>query len=72
MREALATMQQIPDSVWHKEPYTTYLGGDPFYLDITRLHVPAAADKRQLTKKQVVEQMISLQQLAALSYFMLQ
>jgi hypothetical protein len=64
LEEALATMQQIPDSVWHKHPYKEYLGGDPFFLDIYQSHVPALADKRQLTKKQVVEQMIQLQQLA--------
>jgi len=64
LEEALATMQQIPDSVWHKYPYDLYLGGDPFFLNIYDAHTSASADKRQLTKKQVVEQMIQLQQLA--------
>jgi hypothetical protein len=64
LQEALATMQQIPDSVWHKYPYDLYLGGDPFFLNIYQPHVSASADKRQLTRKQVVEQMIQLQQLA--------
>jgi hypothetical protein len=64
LEEALATMQPIPDSVWHKHPYDHYLGGDPFFLNIYEPHVAASADKRQFTKKQVVEQMIRLKQLA--------
>jgi hypothetical protein len=64
LEEALAAMQQIPDSTWHKYPYKEYLGGDPFFLNIYEPHVRALADKRQLTKKQVVEQMIQLQLLA--------
>lgn len=64
LEEALATMQQIPDSVWHKHPYEEYLGGDPFFLDMYHPHVSALADKKQFTKKQVVEQMIALQHLA--------
>jgi hypothetical protein len=64
LEEALATMQQIPDSVWHKHPYKEYLGGDPFFVDVYHPHVSASTDKKQFTKKQVVEQMIALQQLA--------
>lgn len=64
LQEALACLQQIPDSIWHKHPYNEYLGGDPFFLDIYHPHPPASADKKQLTKKQVIEQMIALQQLA--------
>jgi hypothetical protein len=64
LQEALVTMQQIPDSVWHKHPYKEYLGGDPFFLNIYEPHVHASADKRRLTKKLVVEQMIQLQLLA--------
>jgi len=64
LEEALATMQQIPDSVWHKYPYDEYLGGDPFFLNVFAPHAADSTNERQLTKKQVVEEMIQLQQLA--------
>lgn len=64
LEEALATMQQIPDSVWHKYPYDDYLAGDPFFLNVYAPHAADSANNRQLTKKQAVEEMIQLQQLA--------
>ncbi len=51
LEEALATLQQIPDSVWHKYPYKDYLGGDPFFLDIYKTHVAASADAKAVHQK---------------------
>lgn len=63
LEEALVALQQIPDSVWHKYPYDEYLRGDPFFVDVYDPHTAVSTEK-QFTKKQVVERMIVLQQLA--------
>lgn len=62
--EALFVLQQIPDSFWKKEPYSLYIGGDPFYLNVNNAHVVAAAEKLNLNKKEVIQKMIRLEKMA--------
>ena len=64
LEDALATLQQIPDSFYAQYPYDPFLGGDAFSLNIYHPHTAATEDKRSLTKKQVIAEMIKLQQLA--------
>jgi len=64
LNSAIKTLKQIPDSFYSKEPYTTYIGGDPFFLNIYHSYKPTKEDKKNLNKKQVVEQMIHLEKLA--------
>lgn len=64
LAEANTTLRQVPDSFYTQYPYNVYLGGDAFYLDIYHPHTAAGEDKRNLNKKQVIEEMIRLEQLA--------
>ena len=34
LKEALAVLEQIPDSVWLQEPYSDYIRGNAFYLNV--------------------------------------
>ena len=64
LEEAHTTLRLIPDSFYRKYPYDLYLGGDAFDLNINRPHPTASEDKRNLNKKQVIEEMIRLELLA--------
>jgi len=64
LEEAYTTLRQVPDSFYRKYPYNLCLGGDAFYLNINHPHPSASEDKRDLNKKQVIEEMIRLEQLA--------
>lgn len=64
LKDALATLQQIPDSFYAQYPYDTYLGGDAFFLNLNNPHTAAKEDKRSLNKKQLIAEMVKLQQLA--------
>ncbi|AEV97251.1 hypothetical protein A4D02_17210 [Niastella koreensis] len=61
---AHATLRQVPDSFYNQYPYNVALGGDAFYLNIYHPHPAAKEDKRNLNKKQVIEEMERLEQLA--------
>lgn len=61
---ANATLRQVPDSFYNQYPYNAALGGDAFYLNIYHPHPAAKEDKRNLNKKQVIEEMVRLEQLA--------
>jgi hypothetical protein len=62
---ALAVMQQMPDSFWSERPFSDYIKGNPFYLNVNNAHPVTKADKLSLGKKQVVEAMLRLEKLAA-------
>lgn len=64
LTDAMNAMQQVPDSFYNREPYSYYIGGDPFFLDIYHAHMVGEQDHRSLDKKEVVEEMVRLQQLA--------
>lgn len=67
LEKALNVLQQIPDSFWKKEPYSYYIGGNPFYLNVNDAHRVTKNDKLDLNKKEVVEQMIRLEAMAKAS-----
>lgn len=65
LSEALATLKQIPETYWNEYPQSSYNGGNPFYVNIHRLHRMGQEDSaRWLNKKEVIEEMIRLQTLA--------
>lgn len=64
LEEALATLRPVPDSFYQQYPYDPYMGGDAFYLNVYHGHTAAKDDKRNLNKKQVIAEMVQLQQLA--------
>jgi len=57
---AARILKQIPENFWQQEPYVENIGGDPFYLNIYRSHSIDSVEKRNLNKRQVVEEMIAL------------
>lgn len=64
LAEAQTVLHQIPDFYWNQSPYKDYIVGDPFYLNIYSPYRPAKGDKVNLNKRQIVDQMIQLEQLA--------
>lgn len=64
LRDAYSILKQLPDSLWKQQPYEYYIKGNPFYLNFYRAHPVTKEDKRSLNKKQVVEEMIRLEDLA--------
>jgi hypothetical protein len=56
-------MNQLPRGFYQQEPYSDYINGDPFLVNIYNPH-NTDSDKKRLNKKQVVEQMIRLEQVA--------
>jgi hypothetical protein len=64
LQEAFACLQQVPDSFWHQEPYSTYLASNAFYFDIYRSWPYEQEEKQMLNKKQVLKKMIYLEELA--------
>jgi hypothetical protein len=67
LREARAVLRTIPDSFYKRKPYSTYIGGDPFFLNVYRGHQILPQDHQDLGKKQVIEEMISLEERAVSS-----
>lgn len=65
LKDALAVLEQIPDSVWSVYPYSYYIKGNPFYLNVYKSHPVTVADKRDLNKKQVIKEMIRLENMIA-------
>jgi hypothetical protein len=61
---ALQTLRQIPDSFWKREPYVTYIGGNPFYLNVYHAHRIFPEEGMNCNKREVVEKMVQLQRLA--------
>ncbi|MBO9635524.1 MAG: hypothetical protein J7578_20640 [Chitinophagaceae bacterium] len=65
LREALAVLKQIPDHYWSEWPQDPYVGGNPFFLNIHHSHTWLKEDyARSLNKRQVIEGMLQLQELA--------
>ncbi len=64
LNDAYAVLKQIPDSFYEHDPYNYYIGGDPCYLDVHNAHPISKEEKRDLNKKEVVKEMIRLEQLA--------
>ncbi len=64
LEAALKTLQQIPDNFWKNEPYKSYIGGDPFYLNVYNPHKITANDKINSNKKEVISRMLNLEALA--------
>jgi hypothetical protein len=62
--QSAATLKQIPDSFWNKPPYSTYIGGNAFYLNVYNSRSFDSQHQRSLNKRQVIEEMIYLQKLA--------
>jgi hypothetical protein len=62
--DAFNTMKGVPDSFYNKEPYSYYIGGDPFFLNIYHAHAVGEQDHRSLNKKEVVAEMLRLKNLA--------
>jgi hypothetical protein len=61
---ASTVLKKIPDSFYDKEPYSEYIKGNPFYVNVYHSYAPTPEDKISLNKKQAIEQMIRLQKLA--------
>jgi len=64
LNDAYVVLQQIPDSFYEQDPYDYYIGGDPFYLDVHNAHPISKEEKRDLNKKEVIREMLRLEQLA--------
>jgi hypothetical protein len=65
LNDAFETTSRITDSFYNTYPYSEKLiGGDPFFVDIYRSYRITSADKRSLNKKQVISQMVYLENLA--------
>jgi len=63
--EALTILQQLPESYWKEWPQHPYIGGNPFYLNVNQAHRWGREDSAwSLNKKQVVEEMVRLEELA--------
>jgi hypothetical protein len=78
LQDAYAVLKILPDSFYERQPYTDYMIGDPFYLNVYRPHRISIEDKRSLNKKEVVEELIRLEaqakkevKNAALNYYKL-
>jgi hypothetical protein len=61
--KAVVVLKQIPASFWKKEPYITYIKGDPFYLNINYPRIRQATE-RNYNKLQLVETMLQLKKKA--------
>lgn len=64
LRKAADVLRQIPEGFWNRSPYKENIGGDPFYLNVYHASSPTKEDKRSLNKRQVVEEMVRLEELA--------
>ncbi len=59
---ALAVFRTIPNEYWKKEPYSSMLNCNPFFVDWRDTHTPNRADSVRFTKKTFVERLIQLKQ----------
>jgi hypothetical protein len=64
LQDAFNIMKQVAGSFYNAEPYSFYIGGDPFFLNIYHAHAVNQYEHRSLNKKQVVAEMLRLQELA--------
>jgi len=64
LTDAYAVLQKIPVDFFKREPYSFYIGGNPFYLNVYHAHTVSKEDKQNLNETQVVEQMLRLEALA--------
>ncbi len=64
LKEAYATAQKLPAGFYEQSPYTDYIGGDPFFLNVHSAHDISRQDKQSLNKKEVIEEMLRVERLA--------
>lgn len=64
LEEAYAVLKQLPDSFWQGSASAQYIGGDPFVRSVYRSYTVRPEDKSSFNKKQVIGEMIRLEQLA--------
>lgn len=64
LEAALKTLQQIPRSFWKEEPYSIYIKGNPFYLNIYHSWSAQPGEGKNYNKIEVVETMVRLKKLA--------
>lgn len=62
--EALAVLKKIPAEVWSKYPYSEYIGGNAFYLNVYQSASKGPEEKLSYNKVEVIEKMIALEQMA--------
>ncbi|MBS1662353.1 MAG: hypothetical protein JST68_15020 [Bacteroidetes bacterium] len=65
LEAALKAMRSVPDSFWQREPYTDFIGGNPFYLNIYKNGYYSGKRTRGYNKRGIVEKMLALQSLAS-------
>jgi hypothetical protein len=64
VKEAYATLKQVPDSFWKHPPYSEYSAANAFYVDVYRPWPYESEQVQQLNKRQVLKKMIELEELA--------
>lgn len=64
LQQSLATLNQIPDSFWNKHPYSRYIAGDAFFLNIYSTWNFDRETAPPTNKRKIVERMVYLEQLA--------
>lgn len=64
LRESLATVKQIPDSFWNQHPYSSYIAGDAFFVDIYAIWNFDRDTAPRTNKRKILERMVYLEQLA--------
>ncbi|MGB8190968.1 MAG: hypothetical protein WCF67_03570 [Chitinophagaceae bacterium] len=63
-KEALAVLKQIPDSFWKAYPYSDHITGNAFFLNVYKSYAATPEDKRTMNKKEIVKEMLQLEELA--------
>lgn len=63
LKEAMTVLNKVPDGYWKEWPYDQYINGDAFYVDVYDPYAVPATEKGY-NKKQVVAEMIRLQDIA--------
>jgi|694.fasta_scaffold99698_2 hypothetical protein len=65
LEEAIATLEQVPDSFWMTFPYTLFAKEDPFRVNVSDLHNGAKQDRRFFSKRTYLAEILRLKREAA-------
>lgn len=65
LEEALAALEQVPDSFWRTFPYTLFARDDPFTVNVSDQHNGARKDRHFYNKREYVAEILRLKREAA-------
>lgn len=62
--ESLAALKHVPDSFWNRSPYSSYIAGNAFFVDVYTVWNFDRETAPPTNKKQILQKMVYLEQLA--------